>query len=143
MCPTSVVQKQTFPELCANTKRSDHHRTFEEYVEHFRLKRPQAPQPKPALDSASLKAMHDIAMGAKFRGDCYDGFHQFLRNGRFGTCDLCPYDPETKLHYPERCQDKESELHQGTLKQLFDWYEGNLRRVKTDSGHNDNWDITS
>lgn len=142
-CPTSVVQNQTFPELCVNTNRSDHHRTFEEHVEFYRLKRPQVTRPKPSTDAASIKVMHDIAMGARFRGDCHDAFHQFVRNGRWGNCPLCPYDQETNLYYPERCQNKENNLHRGTLKQLFDWYEGNLRRVKSDSGYEDNSDIPS
>jgi hypothetical protein len=48
-----------------------------------------------------------------------DGFLQFYRNGRWGTCAGCPRDTENKA-YPEFCAATERYDHQLTAEDLAD-----------------------
>lgn len=50
-----------------------------------------------------------------------DGFNQFARNGRWGTCVSCPMTSDNKA-IPEACENTDRYDHQLTLEQLSGAY---------------------
>ncbi len=55
-----------------------------------------------------------------------EAYVQFQRNGRWGTCGLCPRDIEGRA-YPENCPDTMSAAHNRTAEELqaemSKWYQ--------------------
>lgn len=61
----------------------------------------------------------------KYEPGVIDGFKQFARNGRWGTCSGCPYADGQK--FPEFCEDTNRYDHKLTLPQLVETYGNYLK----------------
>lgn len=58
--------------------------------------------------------------------DCADGFRQFSRNARWGTCGRCPRD-SAGYAYPEFCEYTERYDHQLTAAGLAENFDNHRR----------------
>ncbi len=55
-----------------------------------------------------------------------DGFRQFMRNGRWGTCVGCPRDKQNRA-YPEFCSSTKRYDHQLNVDELAHMYKAHTR----------------
>lgn len=71
--------------------------------------------------------IHDLQRKAVKR--MADGFRQFSRNGRWGTCADCPCDSHNHA-YPEFCVNTDRYDHQLTANSLANQFENDLKRFE-------------